>query len=134
MACAVASNLAQPGDEIILNNQGVVKATPTPRKGTVKDQDYRDPGFANVTSKGLTVRWTPGHRELKQATTYRDYQDIIGNNDSDTLANDCLAHMLDSCFPWVPLGHATFVVYRVFYLYECSTWRMSPALQPLWAS
>ena len=31
---------------------------------------------------------------------------------------DCLAHMLDSCFPWVPLGHATFVVYRFFYLYE----------------
>ena len=26
--------------------------------------------------------------------------------------------MLDRCFPWVPLGHATFVVYRVFYLYE----------------
>ena len=26
--------------------------------------------------------------------------------------------MLDSCFPWVPLGHATFVVYRFFYLYE----------------
>ena len=21
---------------------------------------------------------------------------------------DCPAHMLDSCFPWVPLGHATF--------------------------
>ena len=64
-----------------------LKATPTPRKGTVKDQDYRDPGFANVTSKGLTVRWTPGHRELKQATTYRNYKDIIGNNDSDTVAN-----------------------------------------------
>ena len=31
---------------------------------------------------------------------------------------DCLAHMLDSCFPWVPLGHAAFVVYRFFYLYE----------------
>ena len=73
MACAVASKLAQPGDEIILDNQGVVKATPTPRKGTVKDQDYRDPGFANVTSKAPTVCWTPGHRELKQATTYRDY-------------------------------------------------------------
>ena len=26
--------------------------------------------------------------------------------------------MLDRCFFWVPLGHATFVVYRVFYLYE----------------
>ena len=24
------------------------------------------------------------------------------------MGNDCLAHMLDSCFPWVPLGHATF--------------------------
>ena len=86
MACDVASNLAQPGDDIILDNQGVVKATPTPRKGTRKDKDYRGPGFANVTSKGLTARWTPGHRELKQTTAYRAYKDIIGNNDSDTLA------------------------------------------------
>ena len=37
MACAVASQHAQPGDEIILDNQGVVKAIPVPWKGVVKD-------------------------------------------------------------------------------------------------
>ena len=29
IACALASELAQEGDEVILDNQGVVKATPT---------------------------------------------------------------------------------------------------------
>ena len=57
MACAVASDLARPGDEIVLDNQGVVKATPVPRRGVVKDQDYRDSGYRNVTTN-LTVRWT----------------------------------------------------------------------------
>ena len=36
----MASHLAQPEDEIILDNQGMVKATRIPRKGVVKDQDY----------------------------------------------------------------------------------------------
>ena len=42
IACALASELASAGDEIMLDNQGVVKATPMRRKGLVKDQDYRD--------------------------------------------------------------------------------------------
>ena len=61
MACAVASHLAQPRDEIIPDNQGVVKATPVPRKGVVKDEDYRDPSYHNVTGKKIMVRWIPGH-------------------------------------------------------------------------
>ena len=49
---------------------------------------------------------------------------------------DCLAHMLDSCFPWDPLGHTTFVVYRVFYLYDfpntfCVMW-LCGSLVCLW--
>ena len=87
-AYAVASHLARPRAEIILGNQGVVKATSVPRKGVVKDHDHRDPySYKKVTSKHLTVRWTPGHRELHQVTTYQDYQDIHGNNDLDALAN-----------------------------------------------
>ena len=53
----------------------------------VKDHDYRDQGYHNVTSKNLTVRWTPGHRDIQNATTYRGYLDISGNNDCDVLAN-----------------------------------------------
>ena len=87
IACALASELAGEGDEIILDNQGVVKATPMKRKGVVKDQDYRDIGYHNTTTKRLTIRWTPGHRTLEQATTYSDYKDIQGNNHSDVLAN-----------------------------------------------
>ena len=87
MACVVASHLAQPGDEMIPDNQGVVKATPIPRKGVVKDQDYRDPSCHNVTGKKIMVHWTPGHRDLRTATTYQDYLNIQGNNDSDTVAN-----------------------------------------------
>ena len=87
MACALASHLAQPGDEIILDNQGVVKATPTPRKGVFKHQDCCDPSDHRVTTKKLTVRWTPRHRDLRNATTYQDYVDIKGNDDSGTLAN-----------------------------------------------
>ena len=87
MVCAVASDLAQPGDEIVLDNQGVMKATPVPCKAVVKDQDYRDQSYHNVTTKNLTVQWTPGHRDLHNATTYQDYVDIHGNNDSHTLAN-----------------------------------------------
>ena len=87
IACALASELASPGDDIILDNQSVVKATPIKRKGVVKDQDYRDIGYLNTSSKRLTIRWTPGHRTLEQATTYKDYQDIQGNNHSDVLAN-----------------------------------------------
>ena len=78
IACALASELAKPGDDIILDNQSVVKATPTKRKGVVKDQDYRDIGYLNSATKRLTIRWTPGHRNLEQATTYKDYQDIHG--------------------------------------------------------
>ena len=87
IACALASELAKPGDDIILDNQSVVKATPIKRKGVVKDQDYRDIGYYNTSTKRLTIRWTPGHRTLEQATTYNDYQDIQGNNHSDVLAN-----------------------------------------------
>ena len=86
MVCAVALDLAPPRDEIVLDNQGVVKATSVPCKGVVKDQDCRDHGYRNVTTKNLTVRWTPGHRDLRNATTCQDYVDIQGNNESDTLA------------------------------------------------
>ena len=60
----------------MLNNEGLVKATPVPRRGVVKDQDYEDQGYHNVATKNLTVRWTPGHRDLNNATTYQDYVDI----------------------------------------------------------
>ena len=83
IACALAFELAKPGDDIILDNQSVVKATPIKRKGVVKDQDYRDIGYLNSSSKRLTIRWTPGHRTLEQATTYKDYQDIQGNSSQD---------------------------------------------------
>ena len=73
IACAVASELAREGDEIILDNQGVVNATPMKQKGVVKDQDYRDIGYHNAS---------PGHRTLEQATTY-----IQGNNHCDVLVN-----------------------------------------------
>ena len=55
IGCAVASELASEGDEIILDNQGVVKATPVKRKGVVKDQDYRDIGYHNASTKRLTI-------------------------------------------------------------------------------
>ena len=64
MACAMASSMAQGVQEIILNNHGVVKARPTQRKGTIKDQDYRDVGYRNMISKHLSMRWTLGHQEL----------------------------------------------------------------------
>ena len=87
IACAPAFELASQEDDIILDNQSVVKATATKRKGVVKDQDYCDIGYHNTSSKRLTIRWTPGHRNLEQATTYSDYQDIQGNNHSDVVAN-----------------------------------------------
>ena len=52
----------------------------------MKDQDYRDPSYRNVTTKNLMVR-CPGHRGLNNTTTYRDYIDIQGNNELDTPAN-----------------------------------------------
>ena len=76
IACALASGLASPGDDIILDNQSVVKATPIKQKGAVKDEDYRDIGYHNTSTKQLPIRWTPGHRTLDQATTYSDYKDI----------------------------------------------------------
>ena len=76
IACALAFELASPGDDIILDNQSVAKATPIKRKGVVKEQDYRDIGYHNTSSKRLTMRWTPGHHTLEQATAYNDYQDI----------------------------------------------------------
>ena len=87
IACALASELAKLWDDIILDNRTVVKATPIKRKGVVKDEDYRGIGYLNSSSKRLTIRWTPGHRHLEQATTYKDYQDIQGNNHSNVLAN-----------------------------------------------
>ena len=87
IACALASELAREGDEIILDNQGMAKATPLKRKGVVKDQDFRDIGYHNASTKRLTIRWTPGHRTLEQATIYNNYKDIQGNNHSDVLAN-----------------------------------------------
>ena len=87
IAYALASELASEGEEIVLDNQRVVYATPIKRKGVVKDEDYRDIGYHNASTKRLTIRWTPGHRTLEQATTYSDYKDIQGNNHSDVLAN-----------------------------------------------
>ena len=87
IACALASELASEGDEIILDDQGVRESHPYKRKGVVKDQDYRDIGYHNASTKGLIIRWTLGHRTLEQATAYRDYKDIQGNNHSDVLAN-----------------------------------------------
>ena len=40
-----------------------------------------------MTTKHLGVRWTHGHRVLHQENTYKDNQDMTGNNDSDCLAN-----------------------------------------------
>ena len=74
IACALASELAREGDEVILHNQGVVKATLTKRRGVHKDQDYRDIGYHNASTKCLTTRWTPGHRKLEQATTTRTHK------------------------------------------------------------
>ena len=76
IAWALAYELAKPGDDIILDNQSVGKATPIKRKGVVKDQNYRDTGYLNFSSKRVTIQWTPGHRYPEQATTYKDYQDI----------------------------------------------------------
>ena len=87
IACALASALASEGDEIMPDNQGVVKATPLKRKGVVKDQDYCHIGYHNASTKRLTIRWTLGHRTLEQATTYSDYKDMQGKNHSDVLAN-----------------------------------------------
>ena len=39
MACVVASHLAELRGDIIRDNQGVINATPVPRKTVVKDQD-----------------------------------------------------------------------------------------------
>ena len=69
IARALASELASEGDEIVLDNQGVVKATLIQRKGVVKDQDYRNVGYHNASTKRVTIRWNPGHRTLQQATT-----------------------------------------------------------------
>ena len=62
MACAIASELAHNNNEVILGNQGLVKATPTPQKAVVKDQDYRALGYKNTTRKQLSVVWIPGAR------------------------------------------------------------------------
>ena len=87
IACALASKLASERDEIILDNQGVVTATPMKRKGVAKDQDHREIGYHNASPKQLTIRWTPGHLTLEQATTYSDYKDIQGNKHSNVLTN-----------------------------------------------
>ena len=79
--------MAKEGDKIILDNQGVVKATPTKRKGGVKDQDYHYIGHHDVNIKRLPVRLAPGHGGLSQPATYQDYKDIQGTNESNTLAN-----------------------------------------------
>ena len=54
------------------------------RKGVVKNQDYHDPGYKKQHTQ---TRWALGHWKVHQATTYHDYQDIHGDNNSDTLAN-----------------------------------------------
>ena len=51
MACVLASDMAKAGDELILDNQGVVKATPTKWKGVVIVQAYHDIRHRNVTNK-----------------------------------------------------------------------------------
>ena len=79
--------LAREREEIIHDNQGVVKTTPLKQKGVVKDQDYRGIGYHNAPTKRVTIWWTPGHRTLEQATTYSDYKDTQGNNYPDVLAN-----------------------------------------------
>ena len=51
IACALASELNKEGDDVILDSQGVVKATRTKRKGVVKEQDNRDIGYHNTSTK-----------------------------------------------------------------------------------
>ena len=65
---------------MILNNQGVVKATPVKHKRNVKDQGHRAVGYHNVTTKHVGAWWTPTHWGLCQANGYKDHQDILGSN------------------------------------------------------
>ena len=64
-----------------------MKATLVPRKSVLKEQDYNHRNYHNMNTENLMVRWTPGHRDLRNATTYQDYVDIHGNKDLDTSAN-----------------------------------------------
>ena len=98
IACALAFELANEGDEIVLDYQGVIKATPIKRKGVVKDQDYRDIGYQNASTKRLTIQWTPGHRTLEQAAiaTIRTYKGRTTLMSLRIWATTC---------PWIPNNH-----------------------------
>ena len=115
IACALASELAREGDEITPENQGVVKTTPMKPKGVVKDQDYRDIGYHNASTKRLTIRWTPGIRTVEQATTYNDYKNIQGNNHSTSY------RILVTTCPWIPNNHNHTIL--------CSSDKSCPRLQ-----
>ena len=65
MAAYIATNLSEPEDEVILDNQAVTKVLPIPRVRVVVDQDDRDAACQEIKEKHLGLCWAPGHPALE---------------------------------------------------------------------
>ena len=83
---AMLTHLRGPQDTLTLDNQAVVRWCQTLPHRECADRDLREFIYSNTRGNPIPMRWIPGHRELVQACTKQDREDIWRNNEVDRWA------------------------------------------------
>ena len=73
---AMLIQLRGPEDTLTLHNKAVVRWCQTLPHRECADSDLRDFIYSSTQGNPIPMRWTPGHRELVQACTKQDREDI----------------------------------------------------------
>ena len=83
---AMLTQLRDAGDSLTLDNQAVVRWCQTEPHRECADRGLRDFIYTHTQGNPIPMRWIPGHRELTQASTKQDREDIKRNNEVDRWA------------------------------------------------
>ena len=83
---AMLTQLRDAGDSLTLDNQAVVRWCQTEPHRECADRDLRDFIYTHTQGNPIPMRWIPGHRELAQASTKQDREDIKRNTEVDRWA------------------------------------------------
>ena len=80
------TQLRDPRDTLTLDNQAVVRWCQTPPHRECADRDLREFIYSSTQGNPIPMRWILGHRELIQACTKQEREDIRRNNEVDKWA------------------------------------------------
>ena len=75
------TQLRDPEDTLTLDSQAVVRWCQTPPHRECADRDLREFIYSTAQGNPIPMRWIPGHRELVQACSRQEREDIWCNNE-----------------------------------------------------